>query len=183
MGAKVLMTAEEFALLPEDELDRYELVRGELRAMPPPTFEHGGVSTNVIIPLGHYVRQHGLGFVVSEVNFLLGKDPDQVRRADVAFVRADRIPPENERDRAQYQGAPDLAIEIVSPSDSFGAVDRKAREWLGAGARAVWVLQLKSRSVTLYRPGDEPLTLGLGDVLEGGDVVPGFSVPVRELFY
>jgi len=183
MGAKVLMTAEEFALLPEDVLDRYELVRGELREMPPPTFEHGGVSTNVIIPLGHYARQHDLGFVVSEVDFLVGKDPDQVRRADVAFVRVDRIPPENERDRAHYQGAPDLAIEIASPSDSFGAVDRKARERLEAGARAARVLQLRSRSVTVPQHGAEPLTLGLGDVLEGDDVVPSFSVPIRELFY
>ena len=175
------MTAEELAALPDDGY-RYELVAGEVRRMPPAGFEHGGVAMELGSRLATFVRDHGLGQVVAaETGFLLGRDPDTVRAPDAAFVRADRIPPPAQR-RGFPPLAPDLVVEIVSPSDRPGQVAEKVAEWLRAGCRLVWVVYPTERLVEVHREDGTAAFLRGDDALDGGDVVPGFTLPLPTLF-
>ena len=176
-----LMTAEELLRLPDSGL-RHELVRGELRTMSPSGFEHGDVTFEIGTSLRVYVRAHGLGTVVgSDVGFQLETDPDTVREPDVAFVRAERLA-ECGRPRGYWPGAPDLAVEVVSPHDLYTEVDQKAARWLAAGTRLVFVVNPRRRTVTVHRADGTSHTLSGDDLLDGGDVVPGWSIRVRDLF-
>ena len=174
-----LMTAEELLRLPDDNL-RHELVRGELRTMSPPGFEHGGVTVDITVSLELHVRAHGLGRVVGEVGFRLTTDPDTVRAPDVAFVRRDRLP--NSPVRGYWPGAPDLIVEVISPNDLYTEVDEKVAEWLEHGTPLVFVVNPRRRTVAVHRPRQPVRILGLDDVLDGEDVVPGWTLPVRDLF-
>jgi Uma2 family endonuclease len=186
MSRTTLITADELLRMPDDGC-RYELVEGEICKMTPAGWRHGGVVSYVDRLIGAFVEQHGLGRVLAgDPGFLLARDPDTVRAPDVAFVRRER---QAEADPAGgfWPGAPDLAVEVVSPGDRFIEVDEKARMWLGAGAAAVWVVNPQWRTVTVYRPGAEPSapdvrTLTENDELDGGDVLPGFRCPVGEIF-
>ncbi len=180
MGTKLYMTADEFVLRAEEEA-RYELVEGELCPVAPLSFEHCDVAMEIGARLRMYAREHGLGRAVSEVDFRIAANPDTVRRPDVALVRSERLPAEDRR-RSYYEGPPDLAVEVVSPSDSHGAVHEKALSWVRAGVHLVWVVEPLVRIVTVYSPDHAPEVLTVDDLLDGGDVVPGFSLPVRELF-
>lgn len=176
-----LLTADELWDLPRDGR-RYELIRGELKFMPPAGFEHGAIEIRVTIPLGHYVMTHGLGEVVgAETGFLIARDPDTVRAPDLAFVRKERIL-ETGIPKKYYPGAPDLAVEIVSPNDTVEEVDDKVQEWLDAGTSLVWVLHPRQRSVRVFQKDHHPQILTVDDQLDGHDVVPGFSVRVGTLF-
>jgi Uma2 family endonuclease len=173
------MTAEEFSLLP-DRGTRQELVRGELEEMPPPQYRHGKTTANVEYVLNAWVRPRKLGRVVSEMGFLIERDPDTVLAPDCAFIRADRIPrPEPE---GYFPLAPDLAVEVLSPSDRPGGVLAKVDLWRAAGTRLVWVVDPERREVRTFRPAAEPSVDREGDVLDGGDVLPGLAVPVADLF-
>ena len=174
-----LMTAEELLRLPDDGL-RHELVRGELRTMSPPGFEHGEVAGDFYGSLWQYVRARQLGRVVGEVGFLLATGPDLVRAPDVAFVRRDRLP--DVRVRGYWPGAPDLVVEVISPNDLYTEVDEKVAEWLEHGTRLVFVVNPQRRTVAVHRPGQPVGILGVEDVLDGEDVVPGRTLPVRDLF-
>lgn len=176
-----LLTADDMLRLPKDG-KRYELVKGELRTMPPAGFEHGVVEMNLSTPLDQHVRANGLGIVVgAETGFLITQNPDTVRGPDIGFVRRERIEaigiPRN-----YWPGAPDLAVEVVSPGDTVYQVDEKVEEWLEAGARMVWVVNPRRRNVTVYRPGTNPIVLTINDALDGQDVVPGFSFSVAQIF-
>ena len=174
------MTAEELFEL-EDDGYQYELVHGELIRMPPPGPRHGEVAGEVYWQLRNYLIQNPIGRVYMEVGFLLSRDPDLVRAPDVSFVRADRLPPETERDR-YYPFAPDLAVEVVSPSDRTSATLDKVMDYLDAGTPLVWVIHPGRRIVTVYYPDRTARVLGQGDELDGGDVLPGFRLPVAEIF-
>jgi Uma2 family endonuclease len=175
-----LMTAEEVLSLPDDGL-RHELIAGELRAMAPSGEEHGGVAMTFGILLGQYVRTHRLGRVLAaETGFLLTQNPDTVRVADVAFIgraRAGTGPV-----RGYRPGTPDLAAEVVSPNDRPAEVAEKVATWLAHGTRMVIVLDPFRRTVAVHRSFTEVRYLTADEVLDGGDVVPGWRVPVRELF-
>jgi Uma2 family endonuclease len=150
--------------------------------MSPAGFDHGGISMNVAGPLHSYVRQNDLGVVVSaEAGFIVGRDPDTVRVPDVAFVRKDRIPKAG-RPQKFWIGAPDLAVETMSPNDTVYEVDEKVEEWLTAGALLVWVLNPRQKTVTVHRAERTVQILRLGDVLDGENVVPGFRMPVSDVF-
>jgi Uma2 family endonuclease len=167
--------------MPDDGL-RHELVRGELRTMTPAGFEHGDVSASLCASLHNHVRNTGLGKVVEgQTGFLLTSSPDTVRCPDVGFVSREHIEA-GVSTKGYWRGAPDLAAEVVSPSDSFTEVKEKVREWLDAGTRMVLVLEPDDRSVTLYRSRDRARTLGRDDVIDGEDVVPGWRCEVRSLF-
>ena len=177
-----LMTADELLAMPDDGF-RYELIKGELIKMsPPPGHEHGLVAMNVAGPLHDYAKKNRLGNVyAAETGFLLEQNPDTVRAADVAFVRRERI------DKAgpiqgYWIGAPDLAVEVLSPSDTVRRVEGKVAEWLKSGARAVWVVSPKLHTVTVYCSLTEIVVLTENDRLDGGDVVPGFQIPIAEIF-
>jgi Uma2 family endonuclease len=176
-----LMTAEELLKLTRGEF-RYELVKGELRKMSPAGSEHGAIIVNLTSPLDQYVKANQLGRVFgAETGFKLASDPDTVRALDIAFVRRERIPPTG-IPKEYWPGAPDLAIEVLSPRDTVYAVDEKVEEWLAAGARAVWVVNPKRRTVTVYRPQAKAFTLADNEELDGQEVVPGFRCRVAEIF-
>jgi Uma2 family endonuclease len=176
-----MMTAEELLALPDDGY-RYELVRGELRRMAPAGHEHGRLAMNIGIPLGQHVRAHDVGVVyAAETGFVLARDPDCVRAPDVAFVRKERA--EAVRDeRGFWPGAPDLAVEVISPSDLYTEVEEEVWDWIDAGTRMVIVVNPRTRTVTVVRSRAGVKILTEQDTLDGGDVVPGWILPVREIF-
>jgi Uma2 family endonuclease len=176
-----LMTADQLIRLPRDGR-RHELVRGELRTMPPSGFEHGDVTSKTDTSLRSYVEGRELGQVVAgDVGFQLANDPDTVRAPDVAFVRAEKLA-EVGRPRGYWPGAPDLAVEVVSPNDLYTEVDEKVAEWLQYGARMVLVVNPRRRTVAVHRPGQPVRVLAEDETLDGEDVVPGWSLGVRDLF-
>jgi Uma2 family endonuclease len=176
-----LMTADDLWRLPDDNL-RHELVRGELRTMSPGGRRHGRVTMNVSTPLDQHVRTHGLGEVyTAETGYVLAQNPDTVRAPDVSFVSRDRLAALGDPERYGL-GAPDLAVEVLSPNDRPGEVAKKVADWLASGTRLLWVADPRRRSVTEHRPGVPLRVLGQDDWLDGQDVVPGWRLSVRALF-
>ncbi len=179
--AAVRTTAEDLATMPDDGRRR-ELVDGEIIEMAPAGFEHGDIAAGICIELGGHVRRAGLGKVLAaETGFLLSRAPDTVRAADAAFVAAERLPPAGQR-TGFLEMAPDLAVEVVSPSDRASAVLSKATAWLDAGTREVWVVYPAARTVAVHSPGGHVRLLAGHDLLSGRDVVPGFEITVAALF-
>ena len=173
------MTIEEFERLP-DEAARLELVRGSVVREPPADFEHGGIGVQIATLLHTFVREHGLGKVVgAETGIVLFDDPPTVRAPDVAFVHRDRLPADP---RGFARLAPDLAVEIVSPSNTHSEIQDKVFDYLDAGARLVWVVEPRGRTVTVYRSRDEIRILTSEQEIDGGEVFPGFRVEVSEFF-
>jgi len=175
------LTAEELLRMPDDGF-RYELVRGELKRMVPAGHQHGRMVLNFTTPLDQYVRAHSLGRVyAAETGFLLASNPDLVRAPDAAFIRRERLEETGEVE-GYWPGAPDLAVEVTSPGDAYADVEEKVLDWLNAGTRMVVVVNPRQRTVKVYRSLAEIVVLTEKDVLDGGEVVPGWRIPVRELF-
>jgi len=175
------MTADELLAMPDDGY-RYELVNGELIRMAPTGHKHGIVTMHVAGPLYRYVKDNNLGEVYgAESGFVVSQDPDTVRAPDVAFVRRERIEIAGEV-KSYWMGAPDLAVEVVSPGDTVSGVEEKVAEWLESGARMVWVVSPKLHTVTVYRSLTDIVTLTEKNRLDGADVVPGFQMNVAEIF-
>jgi Uma2 family endonuclease len=175
------VTAEELLRMPDDGF-RYELVRGELRKMPPAGSVHGRVAMNIGTALNNHVKAHDLGTVyAAETGFRLATDPDTVRAPDVAFVRRERLEMVGEVE-GYWTGAPDLAVEVISPNDSHVEVEEKVFDWLEAGTEVVLAINPRRRSVTLYRSQSDITILTGTDVLDGGDVVPSFQLALQEIF-
>jgi len=173
------VTAEQLLDMPG--LGRCELTRGVLTMMTPAGSEHGAVSVNLTAPLAVFVNANALGKVfASETGFQIAHDPDTVRAPDVAFVCAQRLPAR--LPKGFFQGAPDLAVEVVSPSDRASEVLAKVQDWLDAGSRMVWVVDPQTRTVTVHRSRTEITVLGVADQLTCGDLLPGFSLAVADVF-
>lgn len=161
---------------------RHELVRGELRRMSPAGFPHGVVSARIAKRLANVADERRLGLVCgAETGFLLAHSPDTVLAPDVAFVTAARVRLADPV-RGYYPGPPDLAVEVVSPSDSANAVREKTQAWLDHGTRMVWIADPVAATVTIHRAGTAPIVLSAADELRGDEVVPGFAIRVGELF-
>jgi Uma2 family endonuclease len=173
------MTAEELLCLPEDGM-RHELVKGELRTMAPPGGEHGDLALTIGRHVHVFVGRHRLGRALSEIGFRLRRDPDTVRAPDVAFIRAERIPPEGVP-KGYIPIAPDLVVEIVSPGDTATEVQQKVEEWLGFGVRAVWVVYPAGPRLQLNLPDGTARMLGPDDEVDGGEALPGFRMRLRDL--
>ena len=168
------MTLEEFL---ESDLEGYEYVKGELIPVPPTSGEHGRISVNLILPLGMYVRENRLGDIyVSETGFSVG---ERVLVPDIAFLSTDNIPADLSK---VFPIPPDLAVEVVSPTDILNRVEEKAFAYLEAGTQLVWVLKPRSKTVTVYRSETDITLLKRNDTLTGENVVEGFSCQVVELF-
>ncbi len=177
-----LMTADDLARLPNDG-QGYELVQGELRTMAPPGGEHGDLASHLNWLLRGYAWPRKLGRVLVETGYKLAASPDTVRSPDVSFIREDRLGPDG-IPPGFINGPPDLAVEIVSPHDTMNDVMEKVREYLHYGVRLVWVVVRKTRSITVYRPDGSARVLyaASDDILDGEDVIPGFSISVAEIF-
>ncbi len=181
MSTTTRFTADQLLAMPEDG-NRYELVAGELRKMVPPGWRHGAIGGQLNSLLGHHVQQQKLGRIFcAETGFLLARDPDTVRAPDFAFIHKDHLPAEAPEE-AFWPGAPDLAVEVLSPSDRLGEVEEKVRAWLDAGAMAVWVVNPAGQNVTVYRSKTDIKVLTENDQLDGQDVLPGFACRVGEIF-
>jgi Uma2 family endonuclease len=181
MSTVTLFTADQLLRMPDDGY-RYELVAGELRKMSPPGWKHGEIGGRLQSLLANHNHKHRLGkLYLAETGFLLARDPDTVRAPDIAFIHKDHLPHQDPKE-AYWPGAPDLAVEVVSPGDTLDEVDEKVQEWLDGGALMVWVVKPKSRSVTVHRSATDVKVLTESDELSGENVVPGFRCGVREIF-
>lgn len=164
----------------EDDGHRYDLIRGELYQMSPAGAEHGEISAELAGRLSTFLRGRSLGRAYgAETGFRLADDT--VLAPDAAFVRADRLPPRAER-RGFLRLAPDLAVEIVSPSDRARYVNDKVLGYLDAGVQVVWVVEPIGQSVTVYAADRTARVLRVGETLDGGTVLPGFVLPLVDLF-
>src|SRR5512146_1536734 len=171
-------------LLTADELlrvripdKRVELVRGVLVVREPGGGRHGRIALNLALQLGNHVNAHRLGAVyAAETGFTLTRAPDTVRAPDVAFVRRERVPTPEPTGFPDL--APDLVIEVLSPGDRFGEILAKVADWLSAGTRLVWVVDSDRRAARVYRQDGSEAIVGGDQVLDGEDVVPGFSCPL-----
>lgn len=171
------MTADELLAMPDDGIRR-ELVEGELVEMTPAGGDHGMIGMRLGWRLAQLAETENLGVVYnSETGFRLRRDPDTVRCPDVAFVSRARYQPA----RGVVDLAPDLAIEVVSPTDPYSDVRGKVDEYLAAGTAMVILVDPKNRDVEVFRPDGRHARLRPDDVLDGGDVVPGWRLPVRDI--
>ena len=174
------VTADELLHLPDDGW-RYELHRGRLLREPPTGAEHSWLGVTLGRRLGDFVADTRAGFVFgADCGFRIAVDPDTVRAPDISFVVSDRLPSGPPRGYVPF--APDLAVEIVSPSDRLSDVTRKVIDYLDAGSRLVWVIDPGTRTAAVHRSRSDVLMLREHDVLDGGDVLPGFRLPLAELF-
>jgi Uma2 family endonuclease len=178
--ATQLLTADDLWHMPDDSL-KHELVRGELLTMAPAGSEHGFISNRLAARLTMFVEARELGCVFNaDTGFVISRDPDTVRAPDTAFVSQSRIPATG-LPKKFFPGAPDLAVEVISPSDTLEEVEEKVGDWLAAGTRLVWVFNPRRKTVTVYRTEDTAQILRATDELDGGDVIPGFRCSVNEI--
>ena len=178
---QTLLTADDLLRMSADG-KRCELIKGELIEMAPSGARHGNSSAAIAMVLGIHNKAHRLGKVFgAETGFRISHDPDTVRAPDAAFVSQSRLPP-GSLPPGFLDLAPDLAVEVVSPSDTASHVHQKVEDWLEAGVRLVWVVYPNSGSVMVYRARDDVRMLSANDQLDGGQVLPGFTCPVRDLF-
>ena len=171
------VTADELLAMGEG---RRELIYGEVIEMAPTGFGHGYIEHEISRLLGNFVDAHRLGVVCTgDTGFLLATDPDLVRAPDVAFVRRERVV----RTHKYYPGAPDLAVEVISLGDSYTEVNEKVAMWLAHGTVEVWVVEPRLEIVRIFkhRKGTD-VTLSKGDEIDGGDLLPGFRLPLEKIF-
>ena len=174
------MTGDELLRMPR--LNPCELVAGRVVRMTPTNPTHGRIEVNVAAALKQFVRTQNLGVVMAgEVGVFTSRNPDTVRAPDVLFLS-------HERDalRRRPQGfldvAPELTVEILSPTDRPDQVRRKLDEYFAAGVRLVWVIDPATRTVQVHHGRGEPLSLASGAVVTGEDMLPGFALPVDDIF-
>ena len=178
---RTLMTADELFQL-ADSGKRYELVAGELVEMAPPGGEHGYIAGRILYRLSAFIDQHKLGGAVfaAETGFRIGQNPDTVRAPDAAYVSEPRLAQARVADYPDL--APDLVVEVVSPSDTATEIHARVEDWLQAGTQLVWVFYPASRSAVMYRPDGEARVLHAADTLRGEPILPGFSCLLADIF-
>jgi Uma2 family endonuclease len=179
MSSKTLLTADELEQMPDDDSVRTELDEGELITMPPAGMDHGDCESNIASLLAMHVKKHRLGRVYTgETGFRLRNDT--VRAPDIAFVRRERI--DSVHQRGFGKGAPDLAVEIFSPSDSVRQLMRKVKQYFAAGCHTVWIVYPEQREINVLEASGADRLLKAGDTMEAPELLPGFSVQVAKLF-
>jgi Uma2 family endonuclease len=176
--ATKLVTAEELLVMPTPEGMLTELIDGEVKTMSPAGFQHGDIAMLVGESLSAYARQRGLGKVAAaETGFILRRSPDTVRAPDVGFVRKERLV----QTEGYFPGPPDLAVEVIARSDTYSEFNAKVLDWLRSGARLI-VVDPSQQSAAMHRSLTETQRVDIDGALDGGDVVPGWTLPLRELF-
>jgi Uma2 family endonuclease len=180
-ASTMIMTAEEFLVYPVHDA-KAELVRGELRVTPPPGGPHGVATYNLVFMLGDYVRQQRLGRVFGDgIGYELLRLPHTVRVPDASFVRADRLPPEGVHP-GLLKFAPDLAVEVLSPSETASDLEEKLDDYTVSGTPLIWVIDPVRRTVMIVAADAPVRWLREGDTLDGGSVIRGFSCAVADIF-
>jgi len=181
MATTRLVTVEDLETMAPDGYE-YELIRGVLQRMAAAGGTHGEISYRFGLRLGIRVDERGLGLLYSsDTGFVVARDPDVVLMPDVAFIRADRVPAVEDSDGI-LRLAPDLVFETVSPTDRAADVVDKVTLYLAGGVRVVLVAEPRRRVVTAHRPNRPPVELAEGDVIDLDDIVPGFRLPVADVF-
>lgn len=176
-----LMTAEELMQLPDDGF-RYELINGELEKMPPPGPPHGRIAFRLSVLLGNFILDHELGEgFAAETGFKLTSNPDTVLAPDFAFVTNERFA-KVVKTEGYGAGPPDLAVEVLSPSDRSGKVKQKISRWFEHGVRQLWIVDPKHNSITVYRSESDTTTFSGSDYLEAPDLFPGFRISLDKVF-
>ena len=173
-----LMTADELLAMPDDGFHRYELVKGELITMSPAGADHGDVALAIGASLRNFVRERGLGRTYgAETGFVIARNPDTVLAPDAAFVSEERVV----KTHKFFPGPPDLAVEVISPNDLWSEVTEKVNTYLRAGTRMVIAID-PIKQLAIVKTSQATTDLTIDDTLDGGDVVPGWKLPLRELF-
>ena len=159
-----------------------ELIKGVLKEKVAAGIKHGVIAGSLIGEIRNYIRPRRMGRVGgTDAGVLLERNPDTVREPDVYYISAAKLPLDVEVN-GYYESAPDLVAEVLSPSDTRQEFDAKIQMWLDFGVRLVIAIYPETRNITTHQPGRPSVTLGYGDTLDGGDVIPGFQCPVREIF-
>ncbi len=180
-------TEEDLERLESETGVRYELVSGLPKALNEETettdmagIQHAHLAANLTTELGLFLKTHKLGIVLGESASYWMKTRNS-RRPDVSFIAKDRLPapplPTN-----YFDGAPDLAVEVISPTDIWWEILEKMDEYFASSCRLVWLISPKDQTVMIYRSHQRSHILHIGDALDGEDVIPGFAMPVAELF-
>ena len=177
---KTLMTADEFYDFCCRNDGWYELVEGEVIELSPVNDEHSGISVNIGTAFNNYSRRQGFGQAGVEAGYILLSGPDTVRGPDVSF----RLVPRSARRQSVgfLQGAPDIAVEVFSPSNTHAEMRRKVAEYLAAGSQRVWVAYPASRSVSVHRADGTTITYTGDDMITDEELLPGFSLPLSDIF-
>jgi Uma2 family endonuclease len=176
-----LMTAEELLQLPRGEF-RAELINGELITMPLAGYPHGRIAARIAGPLEQFVFDKDFGAVfIADTGFKLTSNPDTVLGPDVAFVSKQRMK-EIDESKVHFPGPPDLAVEVLSPGDRQNKVRTKISQWLGFGAKQVWIVDPKFRTVAIYRSLSDTTTFSGDAQLEADDLLPGFRISLERIF-
>jgi len=176
-----LMTARELEQLPP-EASRGELIQGEFIPMSPAGFVHGRIGLKLGTYLNLFIMQNKLGEAyAAETGFILKQNPDTVRAPDVAFVTHERAA-QQKRETGYFQGAPDLAVEVISPNETMDDIENKLIDYLEAGVKVVWLVYPRTQTITIYRSLTDVRILTIDDELNCSDLLPGFSVPTAEIF-
>jgi Uma2 family endonuclease len=184
-AAEKLLTAEEYAKYQEPPGMRSELVCGRVLLMPPADTRHGAIGRRIDRALGDFADAHRLGEVTGEGGYRLTREPDTLRAPDAAFISWARLPGGRLPSQGYVEGAPDLAVEVISPSEVEADVALKVQQFLDAGALRVWEVRPRLQTVTVHRSGAAPRTYGDGDALSSDDAgfaVEGFALPLHEIF-
>jgi len=175
------MTADELLRMPSGN-SRHELINGGLRTMSPAGHQHGKITQRLAWRLAQYVESRTLGVVYAAgTGFWLSSNPDTVRAPDVAFIRCERVEAAGNV-AGFWPGAPDLAVEVISPNETYTEVEEKSLAWLEAGTLAVLVVNPQKQTVTVTRSLRDIKILTAKVILELSDIVPGWSMPVSDLF-
>jgi Uma2 family endonuclease len=174
------LTLLEYEMLEEADDERIELMRGRAVREPAPGGVHGVLLIRLAHALHSHVSEHSLGQVLVETGVRYPGEPPTVRRPDIAFIVAGRLPPTTPA--SFWQKVPDLVIEIVSPNDRWTVIQQKLDADLAAGVRAVWIIDPRARSPTVHGADLPPRVLHEGEVLEAGDIIDGFTLTVADLF-
>ncbi|MEL7450718.1 MAG: Uma2 family endonuclease [Pseudomonadota bacterium] len=175
-----LLSADDLYRMPDDEY-RHELVKGRLISEPPPGVRHGFVEANLCNLLCQYARRHDGVVLTGDPAFILQRSPDTVRAPDVAWIKRERYL-SLEDESKYFPGAPDLAVEVLSPGNTRKAIAEKVADYLSAGTVLVWVADPKRQAVTIYKAGQAPQVLTGSDLLTAPNLVPDLAVPVSDLF-
>ncbi|HEX5708999.1 MAG TPA: Uma2 family endonuclease [Pyrinomonadaceae bacterium] len=180
-----LITADELLAMPHRDGrsdSRLELIRGELKKMSPTGVTHGILCARLAAALNNFVEENDLGVVCgAETGFWIEKDPDTVIGADVAYISHARLGAAENLDKF-FPLAPDLAVEVLSPSNTAAEMKRKVDFYFAAGTHVVWIVDPEQKTVRTYFTAEESLVVGEGAVIDGGDILPGFSYEIDKLF-